>query len=564
MLNTDKTVCRMLAAMLADYGVEDVVLCPGSRNAPLIMAVSRNDTLCHRTVVDERSACFAALGMCAVTRQPVAVVCTSGSAVLDMAPAVAEAYYRHLPLIVISADRPARWIDQADSQTIRQPGALQAVTGMCVNITDSETPADLWHANRLVNDALTRACAGIPVHINVQLDAPLTAVTDVGDETFRVIDTIRPEGTISNAEARALGRMLNAEGRVLVLCGDMAPSAKVSRALGKIAALPNTVVAAEAQANVHAAGVVYNLDAVVAAMNAEQRRDLAPDVVITVGGALVSARVKEWLRTTPGLHHWAIGGAGHAQDTFMCMERHLRMSAANCLPLLASAMQPARTSDSTYAADMRALAYEVSERTAALLEQAPWSDVKAVTALLNLVPGNTNVQLSNGMTVRYAQLVDTARLHRVDGNRGVSGIDGSTSTAIGASWAYDATTLLITGDMSAQYDIGALNLPDVSPHFRMAVVSNGGGNIFRTIRTTRDLPELEESFAVGVPVSWPDIARAYGWEYIEVTDMETLAAALPAIARRSKAPMLINIVTDGPASAAAYRTLIANLSTQNL
>jgi 2-succinyl-5-enolpyruvyl-6-hydroxy-3-cyclohexene-1-carboxylate synthase len=165
-----------LATLLASHGVKRAVLSPGSRNVPLLVAVSKEPSIETEVVVDERSAAFMALGMASISGCPVALVCTSGTALLNYAPAVAEAYYRHIPLVVVSADRPHCWIDQDDSQTIRQQGALASIVKASYDISaDAVTPDDDWYANRVINDALINATTGCkgPVHINMQINEPL-------------------------------------------------------------------------------------------------------------------------------------------------------------------------------------------------------------------------------------------------------------------------------------------------------------------------------------------------------------------------------------------------------
>ena len=171
--NTSKTVCRHLAHLIAAHGVSCVFASPGSRNAPAIIAAAREPGLKVTSVVDERCAAFMALGYASVSGEPVALICTSGTALLNYAPAVAEAFYRKVPLIVITADRPAEWIDQDDSQTLRQPGALSAFVKVTCDITDRTD--DLTHAIRQINDAMLMATTGrrAPVHINLRLDEPL-------------------------------------------------------------------------------------------------------------------------------------------------------------------------------------------------------------------------------------------------------------------------------------------------------------------------------------------------------------------------------------------------------
>lgn len=559
MKNSDKTICRMTAALLSAYGVEDVVLCPGSRNAPLIMTVMRHSGLNPKTFVDERTAACAALGMAVQTRRPVAVVVTSGSAVLDTAPAVAEAYYRNIPLIIISADRPRRWIDQADSQTIRQNGALANIVRATVDVDDNE--GDVAHWNRLLNDALTAATTGRkgPVHINVHLDMPLTGMCEVAeDETFTKFETIEPEGRLTTHAARELGRRLAPDKKVLVVAGGMQPDRRISRALARLAAIPNFTVFAEAQANVHAPGVISDVDGVLAAAKNADMHGVDPDVVITVGGPVVSAALKKWLRGTAHCRHWSVGledADDGARDTFGCLEMCVRMEAAEFLAQLSSAVQPFKNSTSSYSKTWREAEFLASQRRKAI-PQLPWSDLVAVTTVLNAVPARWNVQVSNGTAIRLAQFADVQRLHRLDSNRGVSGIDGCTSTAIGAAWCYSDTTLLVTGDMSAQYDLGALALPDIPANFRMMVLSNGGGNIFRTVATTRHLPERERCFTDIVNLPLEKLADAYGFEYLRAESADELTRALRVFMAVSTRPIILDVHTDGEKSAEVYRNFI--------
>ena len=160
-LTTDKEGIKILIEVLKEKGIRQVVLSPGSRNAPLLVAFAREKQIRHFVVLDERSAAFMALGMAQQSGVPVALVCTSGTAPLNYAPAIAEAYYQRLPLIVITADRPVEWIDQDDSQTIRQQAVFRNIVKASYQLPAELFHADEhWYANRLVNDALNTALKG--------------------------------------------------------------------------------------------------------------------------------------------------------------------------------------------------------------------------------------------------------------------------------------------------------------------------------------------------------------------------------------------------------------------
>lgn len=551
METTDKAVCRQVAELLAAHGVKNIILSPGSRNAPLIVAVSRHPGLKHHVVVDERSAAFIALGMASQTGRPVALVCTSGTAMLNYAPAVAEAYYRQIPLIVITADRPTEWIDQDDSQTIHQPGALDNIVKHSTDIpAETGDKTQLWMINRMLNDAMASAVQQPrgPVHINIQIDVPLTQLADA-DYSARYIDVVSAPSTLAPASVRALADELAPPRRVLVVAGFMPPSQRISRALTRIASLPNVAVLHEAQSNVHGKGMHGHIDNLLGAMTVAEKIDMLPDVVITLGGSLVSRFIKAWLRDKKGISHWHIGVHGHSVDCFKLLRRRIELPAETFMPQLASAMMPFQSLSSNYSRQWDSLEERAHASTCNFVTTAPWCDLTAMHHLFAKLPARANLHVSNGTSIRYLQLCDYRHIHRVDCNRGVSGIDGCTSTAIGAAIAYNELTVLVTGDMSAQYDLGALACNLIPKSFRMAVLSNGGGGIFRFIKTTATLNELDECFACDIRLPLRDLAKGFGLEYLEAKDMDSLKKILPRFFEKSDSPIILNIITDGVLSA---------------
>lgn len=545
MLTTDKSSCNILADLLIAHGVRNVVLSPGSRNAPLVMALSRRTELKCDVVIDERSAAFVALGIGVQSGNPVAIVCTSGTALLNYAPAVAEAFYRRVPLVVISADRPEEWIDQDDSQTIWQQNALAPYVKRSCDI-----PAHLnfdngeWVCNRLINDLLLEAVNGRrgPVHINVRLDAPLNRQNEIVTDMSRIVRMVSPSMELPTAEARELGKRLASPKKVLIIVGFHEPDEKLNKALVKLAHRPNVAVMTESIANLHSPLFVSRIDSTLCRLNGDERNVLAPDVVITAGGALVSRFVKEWLRSLPDVEHWHVGVSHTTVDCFKHLSLRIEMKPAVFLRQLASAMQ-IFNEPSDYASRW----HEAVERAVAIhnsyVDNCPWSDMKAFAYMIPKIPSKWNLHLSNGTPIRYAQLMDCSHIHRSDCNRGVSGIDGCTSTALGASTVYGDTTLLITGDMSCQYDIAALSSTLVSPRFKIIVLCNGGGGIFRFISSTSSLPELERYFAVGTRLPLRDLASGYGFAYYEVHDYQELKKSFAEFTACTGSPAILAVFT---------------------
>lgn len=552
---TDKISCNILASMLVRHGVREVVVSPGSRNAPMVIALSRCGDITTTVVIDERSAAFIALGKAVISSSPVALLCTSGTAVLNYAPAVAEAYYRQVPLIVISADRPMEWIDQDDSQTLRQYEALAHYVKRSYNIpADCREDNMQWYVNRIANDALLCAVSGrkAPVHINIQLDEPLNGMTNCLENKWlsRDIVQISPASALSEEDKSHLVRKLSLSERVLVIAGFHCPSPRLSRALSRLAGHGNVAVMTESIANINNDGNLFvdRIDSTLSSMSDSEKESMCPDIVITLGGAIVSRFVKQYLRRSPASEHWHVGITEATVDCLRSLTMNINMSPADFFEGICGSLWDASTNTSDYAARWRDYAKRGIMLHDSYVNMQPWCDLTAMKRVFASIADGWNVQLSNGTTVRYAQLFSAPGHNRFDCNRGVSGIDGSLSTAIGASTAYDGITLLVTGDMSAQYDIGALASPCITPRFKMIVLCNGGGGIFRFVKSTSELPELEEYFVVNRKFPIKALAEAYGFRYFEASSEEEFDNCYDDFVRESEKPCIFALVTPGELS----------------
>lgn len=549
MITTAKYSCRCMAQALTHYGVRRAVLSPGSRNAPLAVAFARNTELECKVVIDERSAAFVALGMAIESGEMVAMACTSGSAALNYAPALAEAYYRHIPLIAITADRPEEWIDQDDSQTIRQSGSLAAVVkgSFDIPVCRGNDEGLQRLCRRRIADAMMLATSAPrgPVHINIQVDEPIDAMADISERMvfpeLTATDTQIPEAAL-----KRLAEEINAARKVLVVAGFMPPSAKLVSCLSELP--ENIAILCEAQSNLPCDRFADNIDASLSVMNEQEKADmLSPDIVITIGGALLSRMLKEVMRKQD-IRHWSIGHSDHCIDPLLHLEKRIDCSAEVFFGNISKFLTKHDDSDS-YKSRWLNVSDRARKRSFAFLANAEWSDYKAMGLLLNAIPKGTGLHLSNGTTVRYAQLFGCAAASRVECNRGVSGIDGCTSTAIGATFATERPILLISGDMSAQYDMGAFGITEIPGHFRMAVLNNGGGGIFRFIKSTRSLPEMEHYLASDVHLPLRQIAEGFGFDYYEADNADKLSQVIPSFFAASERPAILNIITPPQTSA---------------
>lgn len=553
MLSSSNLYCRQIVEVLHAHGVRTVYCCPGSRNAPLLIALDSHAGLEIRVVVDERSAAFQALGCALIEKRPVVVVCTSGSALLNFAPAVAEAYYSGIPLIVISADRPREWIDQDDSQTIRQFGIIDHIVKGSYDIraipegrAREFTSEMTWTVNRTVNEAMTKAIDGKfgPVHINVQLSDPLGEIAEFEDQSQRYISLVKSKEILDQGVIRSFAEEA-CRSKILLVAGFGTPDHALDKTVRLFATLPNVAVMAETIANLHEPQPNCSMiDSVLCEMSESDKKRMRPDIVISFGGSLVSRMLKHYLRSYPPCQHWSVGHVNYFCDCFQSLTRLVDISPASFLRQLYGALKKISCKERpSYFEEWNNLRIKAASQSEKYIRSSEWSDLTALSHILRQLK-HDNLFLSNGTVVRYAQLIPH-RSHAEYCNRGVSGIDGSTATAVGAANTYSGQTMLITGDMSWIYDSGASTLCNVPSDMRIIVIDNSGGGIFRFIKSTADLPSeiLDRYFCVS---NLPDVAAtasAYGIETMEANDMDELKEAVGWLSELSDLPRLLVVKT---------------------
>lgn len=545
----DGKVIRIVFDLLNQFGVETIVCSSGSRNVSLLMEADLWEEKRKYVVVDERCAGFIALGNALVSRKPVALVCTSGTALLNYAPAIAEAYYQNLPLIVLSADRPMEWIDQDDSQTIRQPGVFSNYCKYFVDLDACRQDSEyLWYVNRIVNEGLITSLLGRkgPVHFNIHLPGtpinPLPRYTTAGHK-FDVVcsDKRLDKESLKELATKACGK------KIMVTAGFMPPDHRIQRGMSMLASLPNVCVMAETISNLHLSPECYKIDAPLFSIASKNVSPLEiekfrPDILISIGGALVSRQLKEFLRQCTPEQHWSVGEFRNVVDCFQSLTSIFDMNPAGFIPYFAKRLKRTQA----FASDIpqySLLWKNLRDKTSQSVQDLPWCDLMALRTIFRKLPSSCNLFLSNGTAVRYAQILNHVPPHASYCNRGVSGIEGSTSTAIGGMLAYPDMTVLITGDLSFAYDIGALGTDLADGRLKVVVLNNGGGDIFRFVKATSGLKIREKYLCADMGSDLRMIASTYGWNYYEASNYKTLLEVLPDFFNESDSPCLLDIQT---------------------
>lgn len=550
------SIIGMLSRLLDSYGVKRVVASPGSRCFPLLTAFVRNKNLKVTTVVDERSAGFIALGIAATSQLPVAILCTSGSALLNYGPALSEAYYRNIPIIAITADRPAEWIDQNDGQTLRQKCALDCCVDGCFDIKADPVDANaLWAANIAINKALTQSIvvSRRPVQINVQLSEPLKECDENSlDVGYRKI--IRQPIRKTPADIETLASQIALAKRVMIFAGQSQPCQKLNRALSRVNKFGNIALICQNTSNLHIDNSINRIDAILSE-SGDADAKLMPQLLITFGGPMTSRALKTKLREAHRLDHWDIRPGGETFDTYKHLSTTIELDPQEFFWELGKQLDKINRQtpiSGDYKSQWFDLDAKASASTREFLDRAPFSDIMAINKVLAKLPDDCNVECSNGMAIRYCDLYDCRRFHKFTANRGVNGIDGSTSTAVGASTAYAGTTVLISGDMSALYDISAFTSGLIRPRFKMVVIDNNGGDIFRIIKPTRHLPEREEHVSHALRFPGRQAAEIARMAYFHADSAERLDKAIDEFVDLKDQPALLVISTPADANAAVY------------
>ena len=515
-------------------GVTDIVISPGSRNAPLTIGFANNPNFTCYSIADERCAAFFAVGMAQQLRKPVAVVCTSGSALLNYYPAVAEAFYSQIPLVVIAADRPHDKIDIGDGQTIRQENVYANHILFNANLLEDASSEN----DKLINDAINIAVTSKgPVHINAPFEEPLYETVSKLSIGVNVYGTTREEFPLGSMDPYVA--KWSASTKKLVLVGVNTPNNIDKAIIEQLAKDPSVVVMTETTSNLHHESFLENIDTIITPFNQEDFEAWRPEILLTFGGLVVSKRVKAWLRKYSPAEHWHIDHL-RAYDTFGCLTKHFVAEPNDFLSMF---LRQSIAPESTYR--------EMAQKIKALrkikhyeyLAKVPFSDFKAFEIILPTLPDNSQLQISNSSPIRYTQLFDINPSVEVFCNRGTSGIDGCTSTAIGAAVGSGKETILITGDVSFFYDSNALWNNYIPKNFRIIIINNGGGGIFRILPGHDETPVFNTYFETAHKLTAEHLAKMYGFSYQVANDVASLKNELTTFMQNSSQPKILEVFT---------------------
>ena len=528
------------------HGISHVVLCPGSRSAPIALSFLRFDRITHYVIPDERSAAYTALGISRQLRKPVALVCTSGTAALNFAPAVAEAFFSEIPLIVFTADRPAEWIGQADNQAIFQEKIYGNQVKAFYNLpTDFSHPDSEWYAIRMMNEAMNTANAQPigPVHINVPLREPLY-LKEYPDFNGLAPKIIRMERSAKKLADTIIEKLAKYR-KILVVAGTHRPNEDLKETISRCILDKNLVFFPDISSNLlNINGKISLAELTINGLSGADTEDFAPDLVISFGGPVVSKTMKNFLKSNSVREHWHLCGHTSSADTFQKLTEVFDISAAGFFKSILE--NKIVNFDKDYFNIWSEKDKIAKQSAIKILGTLPFSEISAAFQLLSILPEHSVLHLGNSLPVRYASIFPFIKPGiEIYSNRGTSGIDGTVSAAVGQSMVDERTHTLICGDLAFMYDRNGLWNNYLKDNLKIIVFNNHGGGIFRTLPGARDQKELEEYFTVHQPLSFEHTALQHQCQYFYCDKGEDLEDKLSEFYATKGRPAVLEIDFDG-------------------
>ncbi len=513
-------------------------------------------------ISDERSAAYIALGIAQYSNETVAIICTSGTAVLNFGPAIAEAFYQQIPLLVLTADRPPEWVDQGNGQTIRQSGIFHSHVKKDYDLpVDYAHPDAVWFIERTLNEAIdfTQFEPKGPVHINIPLREPL--YPKHGQEiTFtpsvRNIRTLPFQHNIGKDLTNEITQLFNQYPKRIIVSGQNRPNQELTLALTAFQQQLVTPIVAEIPANLQdVPQVIFHSDSLLSPVNTKLFEELQPELVITFGNDLVSRNVKTFFRSFPPKAHIHISSKAEIYDPLQSVTHRIQIDPISFFNQLD--IKSIKPTDPIYLIKWISLDKETGIQLSKFVAKEPFGEFPVVKNILKTLTVKSIFNLSNSMSVRYANILSSKSLAnkniQIFTNRGTSGIDGCTSTALGAALSTDQLVVLITGDMAFLYDQNAFWHKYIPNNLRIVVLNNHGGIIFRLIDGPKALPELEEYFETDQQMLTAEkTAETYHLGYKKVTSLHHLDESIQAFLSPNNQAQILEIETDGTSNDAAF------------
>ncbi len=577
--NTNSLWASIAVETLAKLGLTTAIICPGSRSTPLTFAFARNPAIEALPILDERSAAFFALGAAKRQHQPVAIVCTSGTAGANFYPAVIEAYESNVPLLIFTADRPPEMRDCASGQTIDQQklfgGFTQHYHELAVPIAEIEM---LAYLRQTLVSAWVQAIAPTPgpIHFNCPFRDPLPPLpdgkTDEISATFNartffaaVAPSIPPMEQIAELPINQWQQC--AKGLIIAGAASPADAEAYCNAISKLSLLLNWPVLAEGLSPLRNfsdlnSSLISTYDIIL--RKADRADDLSPEQVIQLGPLPISKVLRQWLQQNQP-RRWVIGSQRNI-DPLHGPTQFLATNIQSVVQTLVTSLSDQSSRqfvvDEVNSYTQKWLAYEKGiglKLENQLTSEAALIESKVVWLLSQYLPASTPLFIANSMPVRDVECFWAMGASQIQPafNRGANGIDGTLSTAMGLAHRHRPTVLL-TGDLAFLHDTnGLLNAAQLQGHLTVVLINNNGGGIFEMLPVAQFEPEFETYFATPQQADFSVLCKAYGVQHVLIEGVDDFVAQIRSLPKRGV--RVLEVVCDRKQSAQQRKALLDSL-----
>lgn len=552
---------QVLISLLKKYNIKHIVISPGGRSTPFVHSIEQDDFFHTYSVVDERSASFFAMGLAAELKEPIAVSCSSGTAVSNFVSAACESFYQQLPLLMISADRNHNYLYQQEEQMVPQEKLMEGFSKRIITLRHVRDEKDFWYASRICNEALLELTTGEkgPVHINyiVENDYPINqGIVRFEKETLpniKRIDRLSLED--SNEKWKSYAEKFK-NSKILIVYGQNTPLSDAEiKMIEEFTNKYNCVISTDIISNLHVNHSI-NTYSICKTLNQEEKNELSPDILITMNANSISMVKNVFAPMKENFQHIHVSSKGEVSDPFKCLPDVIACSPITFFKKFAELGNDNLPEHSYY--NLWNKYYQrVGQNGLLNNEELNYSALYVAQQLISKMPNNSLFHIANSMSIRMAAFFEPKEDINVYCNRGTNGIDGSMSAFIGQAHVSGKQSFLLIGDLSFFYDMNALWNKYVGKNVRIVVMNNSGGAIFYNYPGENNIPTIGKHIAAEHTTSIKDWVVSRGFKYLSATNKEEVNSAIEEMVKQdSDSPIILEAFTEKHEDINAFRSIL--------
>jgi len=529
---------QILIALLKEYKIHNIIISPGGSNIPIVHSVENDEFFKCYSVVDERSALYFGMGVAQVENEPVACLCTSGTAVSNYLPGMTEAYYQNVPIIAITADKNPYFTGQIETQKINQKDIFGEVSKKSVDLPLCNTKDEIWYCERLIKEALVASThhGKGPVHIN------LPVVGSYANYDTTVLPNVKPIKIVNcenNEETwKEYLDVFKKSKKILIFVGQNVlftdnDIQNIETFFSKF----NCMISVEHLSNLKCKGTIFTYP--VTETGNTNMQDFVPDLVISLGNNLAAYCLKPFLRANnDNFRHISIDEGGRIRDVFQGLTDVFECTPSYFFKYFANNALDDCSNNMTY----YQLWKDAVDRI--IIPDFPFSNLYVAKKLSLIIPPKSILHLAILNSTRIMQFFKLQDNIRVFSNVGALGIDGCLSTFIGHSVAVNELAFLVIGDLSFFYDMNAAGIKHISNNIRIILLNNGGGSEFHFFMNKKDIPSINDNICAEHRKSARGWIESLGYEYYSASSKNELDETLQTFVKESGRPKFLEVFTD--------------------